>query len=134
VPELRGEGVNTVYRIQNKKGRGPFMPGFSHKWLDEKKDNELLLPPWNVEFKDLNLIIMPGIYYGCGCDSKEQLKGWFTLSEYSKLKEFGFNAVMLKVDKILAKSSVQCVFRRSKPLFKGAAVMQLYEEILRGAS
>jgi hypothetical protein len=120
--------MKTIYRIQNKKGRGPFMPGFSHRWLDEEKEEEACLPPWNVEFKNLNLIIVKGIHYGCGCESLEQLKKWFNLTEYSKLKVFGFDAVMLKVDKILAHSGVQCVFRRSKPLFKGATIVKLYDD------
>ena len=38
----------TVYRVQDADGRGPFKPGFSHQWVEERADHENLLPWFNI--------------------------------------------------------------------------------------
>jgi hypothetical protein len=103
------------------------MPGFSNRWLEDRDDLDNL-KPWFVEFPDLNMMALPGIYYGVGCETVDQLRRWFTLKEYQTLKGYGFNAVTLKADRILEKSDIQCVFRRTKPLCKGITIIELYKQ------
>ena len=120
----------TVYRVQDAKGRGPFRPGFSEKWVEERPDHDNL-QPWLIEFPDVLKSIrtrqqFSHCSYGCGCKSLDQLRRWFTRSEYSRLKEFGYSAVVLQVDRILAQSEVQCVFERELPLTWGAKAVELW--------
>jgi hypothetical protein len=118
-----------IYRIQDKDGRGPFKPGFSDRWLcDKRSDDEYrALVPWTEEFDDLKLIHMPGIHYGCGCRSIEQLKRWFKPGEYKTLLGFGYQAVKIGVEAVLAESKIQLIFRRSRPLNENVKEIVLYK-------
>ena len=117
-----------IYRIQDKNGRGPFQPGFSHQWVEER-DDLTNLHPFFVEW--------PGYYplsdmaynehAGVGCTSIPQLRRWFTEVEYNRLLSMGYEAVKLRVDRILKQSDKQCVFVRKKPLHRGAKVFSLYQ-------
>ena len=40
---------NEIYRVQDAQGRGPWKPGFSHRWVEDRPDH-YNLPPWFVEF------------------------------------------------------------------------------------
>jgi hypothetical protein len=116
--------MTVVFRVQDKTGRGPWRPGFSHKWVEPRNDHKHLLP-YYVEFNQtLPRYIQP--HAGCGCSSIDQLKRWFTKSEYDALKRLGYSAVKIKADEILARSETQVVFRRNKPLSKAAVRFDLY--------
>lgn len=118
--------MTTVYRVQDKHGRGPFKPGFTAKWLKVDKG----LAPFYVEFNGFNPAAesSPHEHVGCGCTALEQLKQWFTKEEFITLKRFGFKAVRLDVDRVLRLSDKQCVFARSRQLRKGAIEVQLYAD------
>lgn len=94
------------------------------KWLEQEKG----LPPYYLEFQDLDLNAetRPSDFVGCACLYKEQLRKWFTPSEYLALTKLGFKLVRLEVDKILRQSKNQCVFLRAKRLNKNAVVLMLY--------
>lgn len=126
----------TVYRIQDQEGRGPFRPGFSHRWLDEMKPNEHELVAWPVQFPHLLPVVMRSrfCYFGCACKSPDQLRRWFSISEMERLREFGYSAIKLKVDKILGESDVQLVFQRTKPLTQEVEPFELYEILDLGAT
>lgn len=117
--------AETVYRVQDKDGRGPWKPGFSQMWIEERADHDNL-PPWFLQFGRVERFAIAGMYVGCGCRTVEQLKRWFLPSEFETLKRHGYRAVKLKVGRILAASDIQCVFECAKPLQKIAEPFELY--------
>lgn len=108
-------GPDFIYRVQDIYGRGPWKPGFSHRWVETRPDHDNL-PPWYVEFGRVDQQLLYGEHGGSGCRTIEQLRRWFTESEYRKLLSFGYCAVKMQVGRILAESEIQCVFGRAKPL------------------
>ncbi len=112
--------MKIIYRVQDKDGRGPFKPGFSHNWIDVDKDVTKLLPSF-IDFPLTLSAIKLGYYdgyCGTGCKNLEQLKKWFSENELKKLKELGYSIVSVKVHKILAESDIQLLFQCKKPIKK----------------
>jgi len=116
---------NSIYRIQDKDGRGPWKPGFSHQWVEERPDHDNL-PPWFVEFGRVDRLVIVGAWCGSGCDTIDQLRRWFTESEYRKLKTLGYRAVKMEVGRVLARSDRQLFFERVKPLNEEIYPIDLY--------
>ncbi len=116
----------TVYRVQDADGRGPWKPGFSHFWVEDRDDHDSLIP-WYHEFGPVHRNAIVGMSMGCGCRTLEQLRRWFTPTEYARLRAYGYRAVQMDVGRILAESAIQCVFERAKPLRKDVAAVVLYE-------
>lgn len=117
----------TIFRVQDANGRGPWKPGFSHKWVRENPDYDLVA--WPVQF-GVDLIrhaSIAGMFVGYGCETVDQLRRWFDREEYAKLVALKHVAVKLEVGRILASSDIQCVFERSKPLNQDVEVFQLYD-------
>lgn len=114
-----------VLRVQDKEGRGPWRPGFSHTWVEDRDDHDNLLP-WTLEFGRVDLQSFYGMAIGCGCLTLEQLRRWFTPSEYQTLQRYGYHAVRMEVGRILAASEIQCVFERVKPLHCDVEPVELY--------
>jgi hypothetical protein len=115
-----------IYRIQDKDGRGPWKPGFSHKWVETRPDHDNLIP-WMYEFGPVHERACTWEHIGCGCLTIEQLRRWFTESEYRKLLGYGYISVKIKPGRILASNNTQCVFARTIPLKKDIEVFSLYE-------
>lgn len=114
-----------VLRIQDAEGRGPWRPGFSHWWVRDREDLENL-PPFFEVWPHLTQAARPGWHMGCGTLTVEQLRRWFTPQEYATLRAFGFQAVSLLVDDVLASDERQCVFMRRKPLAVDCDAFDLY--------
>lgn len=112
-----------IYRVQDKDGRGPFKPGFSHQWVEQREDHQNLLP-WPVEFKKIQLPMFMNV--GVGCRTLSQLRRWFLATEYKKLLEFGYLAVSLVPDQIIAESDIQLVFGRIRKHNEGIKPAYLY--------
>lgn len=112
-----------VFRIQDRDGRGPFKPGFSHRWVEERSDHENLIP-WTEQFGNIGFGDNENI--GCACKTTDQLKRWFTKKEYNKLKRLGYRSVKIQADRIIAESDIQCVFGRIKPLNQNIKPFKLY--------
>lgn len=93
--------MNTVYRIQDAEGRGPWRPGFSKFWVEDRDDHDLLLP-WYQQFGRVDQRVLSGMHMGCGCKTVEQLQRWFIPTEYRRLVAYGFHAVQMDVGRILA--------------------------------
>jgi hypothetical protein len=116
-----------VYRVQDDEGRWPWRPGLSRHWVRER-DDHANLRPWMQEFGD----VIPrsgwpfGNHFGCACKTIEQLRRWFSADEYETLLSFGFEAVQMEVDRVLAESDIQLVFQRSRPLRAGVEPVSLY--------
>lgn len=115
----------TIFRVQDKDGRGPWKPGFSHKWVKDRDDHDNLVP-WLYEFGRVDRTANYGMAIGCGCLTLEQLRRWFTPTEYETLRRFGYRAVKMEAGRILAESDIQCVFERAKPLREGVETVELY--------
>ena len=119
--------MNVIFRIQDADGRGPWKPGFSESWVEDRTEREYAeLPPWMVEFGPVHRLATKGYAIGCGCRTQEQLRNWIRRSEYLKLKEFGYSSVQLLASRILGESEIQCVFERPEPLRVGATEFDLY--------
>src|SRR5207247_592614 len=95
-----------VFRVQDKDGRGPWKPGFSHRWVEDREDHDKLVP-WYTEFGRVDRRAIYGMAVGSGCRTLEQLRRWFTPSEYRTLRRLGYQAVRLKAGRILAESEIQ---------------------------
>ena len=114
-----------VYRIQDADGRGPWKPGYSHRWVEDRPDHDNLLPSF-MEFGPVYQQILYGEHAGSGCLTVEQLRRWITQSEYAKLKALGYKAVKMRVGRIIASSDVQCVFGCPMPLNQECEEFELY--------
>lgn len=109
-----------IYRIQDKSGRGPYKPGFTHTWADKDRD-ESTRPPFFHEFGfDVVRKALVGQAIGCGFRSIKQLKAWFSANEMDRLYAVGYVIVKIDADAILGESDKQLVFARNKPLNEGA--------------
>jgi len=106
----------TIYRIQDKEGRGPFRPGFSHQWIDEDRAEwpETYMHQFGA---DILKNIPEQRHAGCGFFSVDQLKKWFTPVELDRLLLLGYSAVKLDSSTVIARSKEQLVFHRKKPLW-----------------
>lgn len=117
-----------IFRVQDKDGRGPWKPGFSAQWVEDRTLQEYTrLIPWVAQFgKGILDQAAPGMHFGCGCRTLAQLREWFKPTEYSKLHQLGYCAVRMEVGRILAESNIQCVFERAKPLCEDSEPVMLY--------
>ncbi|WP_299073468.1 hypothetical protein [uncultured Paraglaciecola sp.] len=115
----------TVFRIQDADGRGPFKPGFSSQWVEIRADHQNL-KSWLDEFGPIQNELLVGEYAACGCKTIAQLKRWFTKAEYKRLRRLGYNAMRIEVGRILAESEIQCVFGSAHPLNKNTKIVRLY--------
>lgn len=118
-----------VYRIQDKDGRGPWKPGFSVQWVEDRPDHDNL-HPWYVTMGDVRTRSIAGMYMGSACTSLEQLCRWFTAREYQTLLALGYQAVSMEAGRILGADANQVVFERARPLNEGVREERLYEQVL----
>lgn len=109
-----------IYRIQGSEGRGPFKPGFSRLWVDSTDTNRP--EPAPPDFRRIHF--EPGFVYGCGCRSMDQLRIWFNGTELARLRDMGFKAVRMVVDRIEFEDDFQVVFRRRRPLTQGFEIVE----------
>lgn len=120
-----GQEEMTIYRIQDKDGRGPWRPGFSHKWLEDRPDHDNLKAIYE-EFPECMTGLDRNFHHGVGCTDIAQLQRWFTESEYKKLRMYGFMAKEMEGE-ILYQSETQCLFRTAKPIAKLGKPFILYK-------
>lgn len=117
-----------VYRVQDRDGRGPWKPGFSQRWVEDRTDEEYAaLAPWPIEVMLELQASGRGRHIGYACESLEQLRRWFRPGEYKTLLRYGYRAVKLEVDEVMARSETQCAFARSKPLRIGGKEINLHQ-------
>ena len=114
-----------VYRVQDLSGRGPWKPGFSKIWVEERPDHKNL-QPWFIEFGWVNKKGLSGETLGSACKTIEQLRRWFTKQDYEKLKTYGYKSVKIEVNRIIAESDIQCFVGRAKPFNESVEVVELY--------
>lgn len=116
----------TVYRVQDDEGRGPFKPGFSHRWVDaddELDDPEARFksrPDVITEFGlDIFKKLPKGMHGGCAFRDVDGLFRWFSQREIFKLKRFNYRLVELDADAVIAESPTQLVVARKLPFREG---------------
>ena len=118
-----------MFRVQDANGRGPWQPGFSAQWVEDRTDDEYeALSPWPLNVM-MALREKAGLrHMGYACESLDQLRRWFRPGEYKTLLRYGYRAVRIEVDAVIARSDHQCAFVRSKPLRLGVSEFDLYQE------
>lgn len=112
------------YRVQDRDGRGPWKPGFSHTWVEDRQDHDNLIP-WYFEMGPVHLKALAGEHVGSACETIDQLRRWFTPSEYATLKRSGYQAVRV-TGRILGKSSTQVVIASPIAFAKQAIPIELH--------
>jgi hypothetical protein len=122
---MDAQNLVRVYRVQDAEGRGPFRPGFSKWWVEERADQENM-HPWTWEFGLDAIPKAKGWHVGCACRTLGQLRRWFTSSEYVTLQRFGFHAVSMEANRVLHESEIQLLFQRAKPLRADVSHVDLY--------
>jgi len=116
-----------VYRVQDRHGRGPWKPGFSESWVEDRTDAEFdAIDPFPMNVLRAQVRRARGMHVGHACLSLDQLRLWFTPGEYRKLLGHGYRAVRIPVDTILVESPSQCLFARRKPMRVGALPVAIY--------
>ena len=116
----------TVYRIQDRSGRGPWKPGFSRAWLEDRPEEEFAALRAIQEAAPHIAHSEPKGHRGCGCRTLAQLRRWFTPTEYARLLDWDYCCVQMEVDRVLYSDEVQVLFERKKPLRKDVRVVTLY--------
>lgn len=108
----------TIFRVQDAGGRGPWKPGFSPQWVDLARSE---WPPpiydeLNIHPHHLGRLVPIGMNAGCGCWTMEGLRRWFSRAELRRLSRHGYSVVRVVPDKILAETPTQVLFGCFKPL------------------
>ena len=125
---LRMNEMQRIFRVQDRKGIGPYKPGFTVTWYDEDC-RALQRPAFYTEFGTaivgkIHLHSLNKFQCGCGFRTLEQLHAWFSNSELDKLFYFGYSIVTMVPDAILAESEKQLVFARKTPFTKGCFIVE----------
>lgn len=125
--DLRTVSQIVVYRVQDADGRGPWKPGFSDKWVEDRPDEEYLaLAPIFVEFPQLPKQFRTNHHYGVGCRTIPDLRRWITKTEFETLKGYGYDCYEIRPQRIIAESDIQCVFESDRPLRSFKKRIRLY--------
>ena len=107
-----------LFRVQDRTGRGPWRPGFSHLWSDPEGPSHL--PPAYTDFLNFPDLVRAahskGWHIGCCVRGFENLSRWFTAKERDALLALGFGVVNATQGKVLAESDSQVVVACRKPL------------------
>jgi hypothetical protein len=113
----------TVYRVQDKAGRGPWRPGFSRVWVDNA--GPPLPPPIQEDFGPtiFKRLRKTKGHYGTACSSIEALNSWFTPLEQLRLRLYGYSPVCILADEVIAESEHQMIIRCDRALCDGAIVL-----------
>ena len=115
-----------VYRVQDRKGRGPFKPGMSKRWADQDfAPGMQAIPTLLEEFGEdiLDREGLPGEWFGSAVTSPQGLLKWFSPTEWPRLYRLGYRPVQMFADRILAESENQVLFARRRPLYRQVRVI-----------
>jgi hypothetical protein len=127
------EGKPRLFRVQDRTGRGPYIPGFSHRWSDPK--GPFMKPWWDelgISVGKAILMLPANMHVGCAFDTMEQLQAWFTDGELRKLASLGFSIVRPEADRIVCRTPTQVVFASRKPHHEWPAITRATSTIADG--
>ena len=110
--------------MQAHDGRGPYRPGFSESWVDQDRDGSDHPPFFEEMGWDILTKAPRGYAIGCAFRSLEALRRWFSETELSRLRAYGYAVVTMEADIILGESERQVVFARRRPHRAGAKVIR----------
>jgi hypothetical protein len=114
-----------AFRVQAADGRGPWRPGFSHRWIDEEAPVGRLTETVMDLMPIHELRSLPSsMVYGSACRTLPALLDWFTPVERDRLAHLGFHPVRLNADIVLAESRWQMLIGRTRPFHDGATRLQ----------
>jgi hypothetical protein len=133
--DLDAGALESVYRVQDIEGRGPYRPGLSQKWCDPTGPANV---PWWLEIGETigaahARMADRSMHYGCGFATLEQLHSWFTPRELRTLDRLGFKLVRISPDAIIALTPTQVVFGSRPPLASAAPRISLVSKLARAA-
>lgn len=102
-----GCGVS-LFRVQDRHGRGPWRPGFSAQWVDAFRTSQH--PPIYEERPDwldvCRAAQASGAHVGCAVDGMDALLSWFSPMELVRLYDLGFRIVDASDCEVLDRKSV----------------------------
>jgi len=106
-----------VCRMQDAEGRGPYRPGFSHKWSERETGPD----PIYIAFPNIgnlcrHIVSSRGGSVGCAFRTTEQARAWFSPNEVLTLLTYGYGLVWLYADEVIAENHDQAVIWCPKPL------------------
>lgn len=106
-----------VCRIQDKEGRGPYRPGFSHVWSERDFGPDPVFVAFpGIMAKAHKIVETKGGAVGCAFRSIEQASEWFSPSEVLTLAKHGYSLCWVLPDEILAENQDQLVIWTANPL------------------
>ena len=111
-----------VLRVQDREGRGPYRPGFSHVWIDD--DHTGSCPSIFDDFgPDVVNKMSLADANGCAFRNLDAAAKWFSRKEALALQKLGYSLVAMTVDRVIAESETQMLVSRRKPFRDGCVVI-----------
>jgi hypothetical protein len=111
----------TVYRVQDASGRGPWRPGFSHRWIEAEAPAGRLTESLLDLLTPAQVWALPrSHHYGAGCRRLADLGAWFLPAERARLRALGFWPVQVSAEVVVIESSWQIFVGRVRPFAEGA--------------
>ena len=104
----------TVFRVQDREGRGPYRPGFSKHWVDYDADvdNPTIFQDFGLNFRSM---FRPGEGGGCAFRTQQQARDWFTPIERVRLANLGYHLHIVTPDRIVAEAPRQLLIASRLP-------------------
>jgi len=98
--------TDTIYRVQDATGRGPYRPGLSGAWVDA--DHDRRNPAITQEFTLRIIQSFPrDASAGCGFFSVAALATWFSVAEQKRLDALGFRVAAIEGATVYAVGDLQ---------------------------
>lgn len=112
--------MSELYRVQDKSGRGPWRPGYSHKWVSDARDAPDLLPPIFEELPSFKQVVTlahtMGFHVGVAVCGWASFRAWFLPEELDFLRRDGFTVVQCDNCRVFAETPNQILIGSKAPL------------------
>lgn len=112
--------MSELYRIQDENGRGPWRPGYSHKWVSDDRNAPDFLPPIYEELPSFKRVVTlahsMGYHVGVAVHGWTSFSAWFLPDELERLRADGFNVVQCDNVRVFAETPNQILIGSKAPL------------------